>query len=117
VQIDAHDEGPVLLRHLGQPLPAGNAGVGAEDVQTAESLDRLRDEAVVLVGTRDVCAYEDRAPPELLDLGDPSCGLLVMPQIVDRNIGPALGESQGDPAADATVPGSTGDERDLSLQG
>jgi hypothetical protein len=50
VQVDAHDEVPVVSRDVRERLPACDPGVRDEGVQTPEALDSLGDEPFVLLG-------------------------------------------------------------------
>ena len=108
-------EVPVVACDVRERLPARDAGVGDEGVEPTEPLDRLGDEPLVPAGLRHVGGHERTATAERLDLRHAPAGLLVVPDVVDRDVEAALGECERDAAADAAVARRAGDERDGQL--
>ena len=82
VQVDAQHRVPVVARHLGEPLPAGNPGVGHERVEPPQTVDCRCDETLVLRRARHVGAHEDGPTAERLDSLHAARRFLLVPDVV-----------------------------------
>ena len=101
MQVDAHDEVPVVSGDVHERLPACHPGVRDECVETTEALDSLGDERLVLLGARDIGANERRAAAERLDLSNPPGGLVDLRDVIDRDVETVFRQHEGNAPADA----------------
>ena len=116
MEVDRNDLIERLLGHVGEHLPMGDAGVGAEDVQRAQASHRLGHQPLAFGRVRDAGGDERPAAPEALDLGDADSRLVLVRDVVDRDVGAATGQRERDPAADRAVARGAGDQRDLAVE-
>ena len=118
----ADDGVEVVLAHREDHAVAQDAGVVDDDVEPAEGLDRLVDDALCAVEVGDVVVVgHGLAPTAADDLGDLLGGPLVGPlagdraaQVVDDDLRAFCGELERLTPAD-TVPGP-GDDRHLAVE-
>ena len=116
------DRVPLVLFHVHEHPVAQDAGVVDEDVEPAERVDRVLDEAAGAGEVGDVLAVGDGLAARGLDLGDDllrrrQVGALAgerAAEVVDDDLRAGRGERERVRAADA-APGA-GDDRDLARE-
>ena len=114
LEVDVHDQVPVLLGHLEEQVVAGDAGVVDQDVDPAELVDDALHRGLRGGGVDDVAADADRAGTvgEVEAARGVGGGGLV--EVEDRDRGALAGEALGDAEADAS--GCSGDDGDAAVE-
>ena len=113
-QIDRDDGAPILESHIDEIRVALYAGIGDEDVEPAEMLDRGAEHRDDLIFVRDIGLERERVGTGLPNLRNNGIGGLGMSDVIDADIRAGRTQRQGDAAADAGI--RTRDERLLPLQ-
>ena len=102
-EIDVEDEIVVGFGDVPEIGAAFEAGVVDEDVDAAESGDRVGDEFLALVDFADVGLEGGGFAAELLNHGDDFVGACFVGAIAERDVGAFASETLDDGAADALV--------------
>ena len=93
--VDGEDLVPQIERRLDRAHPLQDAArIGEEDIDRAELLFGLRDDALDGRLIRHIGLERERAPPELLDLGDGRAGLIGGGEIGEGDIGAGTRERE-----------------------
>ncbi len=122
LEVNLDDRIPLLLGHVEDRAVAKDARVVDEDVEVAIGLERLLDEILAALPTRDVVVVGARLTAGRLDLIDrllrgPVVGTRAIPfaaEVIDDDLGAFRGQEH---RVRTTDPASgTGDDRDLSVK-
>ena len=111
--MDLGDEVEVLVGHLPDDLVAQDAGVGDQDVESAEGGDRSVDEGLGGLGRSDGGGDRNGLTPGLGDLVGSGLGHSFV-DVVDDDGGTRVGQSLG--VGEPQAPPASGDDRDLAGQ-
>ena len=101
LQVDALNRVPLLLVDLKEGRPLQDPGVVHQDVEAAQEVVRLGNEALDVGSGVRRALHGGRAAPDILDLMDGALGILAAPPVVDRHVRTFTGQAQGDAPTDA----------------
>ena len=102
LQVDVQNGVPLLLADVEERGPLQDSGVVDEEVDTAQELVGLADEARDVGGGVRGALHGDGTAPHLLDLTHGAVGVFAAAPEVDGHIGALPGQPERDTAADAT---------------
>src|SRR5918995_1794391 len=105
VDVGAERSVPLVVVDVGESVLRLLIGdVVHQDVESAELLDGASDHLTAMGGFAQVARKQDGPPAGLLDQLGRVAGIVILGEVRDRDVGPFLGEGDGDGPADARVP-------------
>ena len=101
LEVDVQNGVPFLLADLEEGRALQDPGVVHQDVEAAQEVVRLGDEALDVRSGVGGTLHGDRPAPRRLDLTDGALGILAATAVAHRHVRTLAGQSHRDPPTDA----------------